>query len=53
MKHYILVVEDAPFWQNLIQETLAGDYQVRVVATYDEAKQVLRKPSTRRNASTW
>jgi len=43
MNHNILVVEDDPFWQNLIQETLAGDYQVRVVATYDEAKQVLEE----------
>jgi len=39
----ILVVEDDPFWQDLIRETLEVEYQVIDAATYDEASNVLVK----------
>jgi len=39
----ILVVEDDPFWQDLIRETLEAEYQVVVATTYDEARDVLEK----------
>ena len=39
----ILVVEDDPFWQDLIRETLEDEYQVIVAATYDEARDILEK----------
>ncbi|MCP4535569.1 MAG: protein kinase [Chloroflexi bacterium] len=39
----VLVVEDDPFWQDLMRETLEEEYHVIVAATYDEAKLVLEK----------
>ncbi len=39
----VLVVEDDPFWQDLIRETLESEYHVLVAATYDEAKRVLEE----------
>jgi len=38
-----LVVEDDPFWQDLLRETLEAEYQVVVATTYDEAKHLLEK----------
>ncbi len=43
----ILVVEDDPYWQDLIRETLEGEYQVTVAATYDEARIALDKVKER------
>jgi tRNA A-37 threonylcarbamoyl transferase component Bud32/CheY-like chemotaxis protein len=39
----VLVVEDDPYWQSLIRETLEAEYQVVVAATYDEARRVLER----------
>lgn len=43
MKYKVLVVEDEPYWQDIIRETLEAEYQVLVAATYDEAKNILEK----------
>ena len=47
-KGRVLVVEDDPFWQDLIRETLEAEYQVVVTETYDEAKQVLEEAKSQR-----
>lgn len=46
-KGKVLVVEDDPFWQDLIRETLEEEYHVVVATTYDEAKLVLEKVKKR------
>lgn len=46
-KGRVLVVEDDPFWQDLIRETLEAEYQVVVAATYDDARHVLDKVKNR------
>jgi tRNA A-37 threonylcarbamoyl transferase component Bud32/CheY-like chemotaxis protein len=47
-KGRVLVVEDDPFWQDLIRETLEEEYQVVVATTYDEAKLVLERVKNQR-----
>jgi serine/threonine protein kinase len=42
-KGRVLVVEDDPFWQELIRETLEAEHQVVVAEDYDQAKDVLEK----------
>ncbi len=37
----VLVVEDDPHWQQLICETLEGEYELVVAATYEEARLAL------------
>jgi CheY-like chemotaxis protein/predicted Ser/Thr protein kinase len=44
----VLVVEDDPYWQTLMRETLEDEYQVLIAATYDEAKHVLEQLKNQR-----
>ncbi len=37
----VLIVEDDPYWQQLISETLEGEYELVIASTYEEARRAL------------